>query len=178
MKLVSVAITLAFAAGCVQRGSGVRVWDNTSDDGVSEGETVLGVDPRTAYSRLADLQSWPSIFPDVARIDVASQQGTDARATIVRANGHVHAMHFHREPETRTVWFEELGGRALVWGDIAFVGAADSRTTRAHLRFHASIAGTASLLINDDKLRVERRRRVADDLAALRAHFGAPPATR
>jgi hypothetical protein len=69
------------------------------------------------------------------------------------------------------VWFEDTGGRAEVWAEIAFLPGDLAGTTRVHARLFADVHGVASLFVSDAKLRGLRHDRIRQDLANLHTYF-------
>jgi hypothetical protein len=87
-------------------------------------------------------------------------------------------VHFHNRPASRTVWFEDTGGTAVVWVEIAFAPGDAAGTTRVQSRLFADVHGLASLFVTNARLRSLREQRVADDLGHLRSYFAARTASR
>jgi len=168
-------VVLVFAAGCVSHAvvapRGVQVWESRNSDAITEGETTLDVDPQTAYATAVDYKRWSAIFPDVVHVDVTSTAGVDARVTLVHADGNRDNVHFHNQPGAGIVWFEDTGGAAQVWAEIAFQPGDRPNTTRVHSRLYASVHGIASLFVSDAHVRELREQRVSDDLVHLHAYF-------
>jgi hypothetical protein len=179
-ELLLAALTAAFVAcgwapppttPAPPHGSDIRVFDSPKDAAITEGETTLDVDPDTAYATVIDYQRWPSIFPDVHQVIITAQTGPDARVTFVGDAGHRDNLHFHNRPTARTVWFEDTGGRAEVWAEIAFSPGPLPGTTRVHSRLYADVHGLLSLVVTDSNLRDRRESRVTADLVHLHAFF-------
>ena len=168
-------LALVLFAGCAATvhapPPGVHVWESRDDVQITEGETRLDIDPDTAYAAACDYARWTSIFPDIARVRVTARDGDDARVTLVHRAGNLDNVHFHNRPDGRVVWFEDTGGVAVVWAEIAFAPGDAPGTTRVHSRLYADVHGFASLLVTNAHLRSLREQRVSDDLVHLRAYF-------
>ena len=166
-----VACTSATVAPRAQASPDVRVFQNPDQSAITEGETLLATDPDTAYRVLTDYARWPTMFPDIKRVIITSQQGGHDRVTFIHTEGNRDNVHFHNRPEARLVWFEDTGGRAEVWFEILFMPGMQPGTTRVHSRLYADVHGWASLFVSDDKIRSMREQRTREDLAHLRAFF-------
>jgi hypothetical protein len=170
-------LVIAVLLGCGQPiaaaapGSDIAVRESRDDSSITEGETILQVDPDMAYRVVTDYPRWKSIFPDIQQVLVTQQQGVDARVTFVHPDGNRDNVHFHNQPAARMVWFEDTGGRATVWAEILFLPGNMPGTTRVHSRLYADVHGIASLVVSDDRLRNMRTERVRSDLTHLRAFF-------
>jgi hypothetical protein len=176
MRTIVLAAVLAAMLGCAATSvplpaPGVRIWESRDDSAISEGETTLATDPASAYAAATDYSHWPTIFADVARVDVTDQRGVDARVTFVYRDGHRDNLHFHNRPDTRTLWFEDTGGRAEVWAEIAFTPGPVPGTTHVHSRLYADVHGLASLVVTDARLRAMRQQRISSDLFSLQTYF-------
>jgi hypothetical protein len=173
---------LTLVAGCAGvphvAPSGVHVWESRDDRMTTEGETRLDVDPATAYAAATDYARWTDMFPDITRVEVTQRDGDDARVTLVHRAGNRDNVHFHNRPASRTVWFEDTGGTAVVWVEIAFAPGDAAGTTRVQSRLFADVHGLASLFVTNAHLRSLREQRVADDLDHLRSYFAARTASR
>jgi len=171
-------ILLAVVVGCssstaVAASPGdIPVHDSKEDASITEGETVLQVDPDTAFKAVSDYQRWRVIFPEIREVMVTQQRGVDARVTFVHPDGNRDNLHFHNQPAARMVWFEDTGGRATVWAEIMFLPGDVPGTTRVHTRLFADVHGIASLVVSDERVRNMREQRVRSDLTHLRAYFG------
>jgi hypothetical protein len=180
------AIALAVVAGCISTAPtrsapasrDVAVYASRDDAAMTEGDTTLATDPATAYRVAADYTRWPVIFPGIERAVVTEQRGDDARVTFVHPDGNVDNVHFHNRPTEQTVWFEDTGGHARVWAEIAFIPGDRPGTTRAHSRLFADVQGLAALFVSDAKVRSLREQRVYDDLIHLRGFFAGAVAAR
>lgn len=166
-----VACTSATVAPRAQASPDVRVFQNPDQSAITEGETVLATDPDTAYRVLTDYARWPTMFPDIKRVIITSQQGGHDRVTFIHTEGNRDNVHFHNRPEARLVWFEDTGGRAEVWFEILLMPGMQPGTTRVHSRLYADVHGWASLFVSDGKVRSMREQRTREDLAHLRAYF-------
>ena len=171
-------VILAVLLGCSSTAAlatppGVHVWESRDNASITEGETTLEIDPDTAYAAAVDYPRWSAMFPDVARVEIAKQQGVDARVTLVRQDGHRDNVHFHNQPLARMVWFEDTGGRADVWAEIVFAPGDRAGTTRVHSRLYADVHGVASLVVSSSKLRALRQQRIESDLDHLHTYFSA-----
>lgn len=176
------SLALVILAGCAGRAviapSSVQIWESHDDTAITEGETTLDVDPRTAYRIAVDYPRWSTIFPDVVQVQVTKQEGVDARVTLVHRDGNRDNVHFHNQPQAGIVWFEDTGGTARVWAEIAFMPGARPKTTLVHSRLYANVHGLASLFVSDAHVRELRQQRVTDDLVHLRAYFATHVSTR
>src|ERR1044071_4099725 len=132
-----VACTSATVAPRAQASPDVRVFQNPDQSEITEGETVLATDPDTAYRVLTDYARWPTMFPDIKRVIITSQQGGHDRVPFIHTEGNRDNVHFHNRPEARLVWFEDTGGRAEVWFEILFMPGMQPGTTRVHSRLYA-----------------------------------------
>jgi hypothetical protein len=175
---ISQTIALAFVVACAsavapraQASPDVRVFQNPDENAITEGETLLSIDPDTAYRAVTDYARWAVMFPDVRRVVVTSQSGGHDRVTFIHPDGNRDNVHFHNRPAARVVWFEDTGGRAEVWVEISFLPGGQPGTTRVHSRLYADVHGWASLFVSDDKIRSMREQRVRGDLSQLRAYF-------
>jgi hypothetical protein len=149
----------------------IRVSESQDNGSITQGETIIVVDPDTAYQTVTDYARWSTIFPDIHQVLITRQQGVDARVTLIHAAGNRDNVHFHNQPAARMVWFEDTGGRAEVWVEISFLAGDRPGTTRLHSRLYADVHGFASLFVSDSKIRNLREQRVRDDLSHLRAYF-------
>lgn len=169
------ALPLLVVAGCAGRTVvapvGVHIWESHDDSAITEGETTLDVDPQTAYAAAIQYHRWSAIFPDIVDVNITEQEGVDARVTLVHRDGNVDNVHFHNQPAAGIVWFEDTGGTAKVWAEIAFMPGDRAHTTRVHSRLYASVHGVASLFVTDSHVRELRQQRVSDDLKHLHAYF-------
>jgi len=167
-------ITLAVVLGCSSAKaspSEIRVSESEDDSSITQAETIVTVDPDTAYRAVTDYARWSTIFPDIHQVMVTRQEGVDARVTLVHAAGNRDNVHFHNQPGARLVWFEDTGGRAEVWAEIVFLPGDRPGTSRVRSRIYADVHGIASLFVSDSKLRGLRQQRIRDDLTNLRAYF-------
>jgi hypothetical protein len=165
--LLGCGSTVASAAG----PSGIAVHPSPDDSHATLGEAEIEVDPETAYRIVTDYANWRMIFADVRDVIVTRQLGVDARVTLVHPDGNRDNLHFHNRPATRTVWFEDTGGRATVWAEIHFADGHAPGTTQVHTRLYADVHGVLSIVVTDRRLREIREQRVRSDLAHLRAYF-------
>ncbi|HET9620890.1 MAG TPA: hypothetical protein VFP84_05975 [Kofleriaceae bacterium] len=161
----------ASSASAEATSKNIRIYQSQSSDAISEGETVIASEPDAAYATAVDYARWTAMFPDIRTAIVTRQAGADALVTFVYADGHRDNLHFHNRPGTRTVWFEDTGGRATVWAEITFNPGQQAGTTRVHTRIFAEVNGVASWFVSDGKVRRMREQRILDDLTHLRAFF-------
>lgn len=152
----------------------IRVYQSPTNAAITEGETTLDVDADTAYAAATDYTRWTQMFPDIAGVSITRRAGDDARVTFVHRDGNKDNVHFHNTPQAGLVWFEDTGGRATVWAEIVFIPGDRPGTTRVHTRLYADVHGLASIVVSDRQVRTMRERRVASDLANLRAYFARP----
>jgi len=175
-------LPILLVAGCASRAvvapRSVHIWENHDNGAITEGETTLDVDPGTAYAAATDYPQWAKIFPDVVGVDVTKTEGVDARVTLKHRDGNVDNVHFHNQPQARIVWFEDTGGSAEVWAEIAFMPGERAHTTRVHSRLYANVHGIASIFVTDSHVRELRQQRVADDLVHLHTYFATPNVSR
>ena len=66
--------------------------------------------------------------------------------------------------------FHDTGGSADVWAEIAFEPAG-AGATRVHARLHADVHGLMSLFVTDARLREQREKKLASDLADIQRFF-------
>jgi hypothetical protein len=158
-------------AGVASDDGSLHVHESRNDPSVTEGETIIAVDPDTAYDTLSDYARWTSVFPDVRQVIVTRASGVDARITFIHRDGNRDNVHFHNQPAARMVWFEDTGGRAEVWAEIVFFSGDRPGTTRVHSRLYAAVHGIASLVVSDERLRTLREQRVRADLVHVRDYF-------
>jgi hypothetical protein len=118
-----------------------------------------------------DYKRWPELFGNIARVEVTSQQGVDARVTLIAPDGHRDNVHVHNQPQARMIWFEDTNGRAEVWVETMFIPGEQPGTTRIHTRLFAEVKGVASLVVSDGQVRAMRQARVTADLVHLRSYF-------
>ncbi len=149
----------------------VLVYESKDDHSITEGETVIEVDPDVAYETAVDYAKWPAIVPDIKHVIVTKQKGDDARVTFVHADGNKDNVHFHNTPMARMVWFEDTGGKAEVWAEIVFVPGDKAGTTRVHSRVYANVHGVTGLFVSSDRVKNLRTQRVRSDLQDLRSYF-------
>src|SRR4029077_20084425 len=119
------------------------VFPSGTDENITEGETTLAVAPEVAFATLVDYARWPTIFPDIYTVTITKVDGVDARVTFLGPEDHRDNLHFHNRPDEHTIWFEDTGGRATVWAEIAFLPGAAPGTTRIHSRLFAEVNGIA-----------------------------------
>ncbi len=169
LHLVPVLSLLACGGAPPVHSPGVTVFAGATS--ITEGETTIDVDADAAYAAATDYPKWTKMFPDIAKVEVTAHDGDDARVTIVHAAGNRDNVHFHNHPATRVVWFEDTGGSAEVWAEIAFAPGKSPNTTRVHSRIFADVHGFASLFVSDGRLRALREQRIHDDLVQLRNYF-------
>jgi hypothetical protein len=168
--LITLAVVLG-ASSVTAAPSDIRVSENEDDSAITQAETVVAADPDTAYQALTDYARWSTIFPDIHQVVITRLQGVDARVTLIHAAGNRDNVHFHNQPAARLVWFEDTGGRAEVWAEIAFLPGRQPGTSRVRSRIYADVHGIASWFVSDSKLRGLRQQRIRDDLTHLRAYF-------
>jgi hypothetical protein len=172
----SVLVLACLAATPAVAGTpGVKVWQST-DQAITEGETLLDGDAADIYATCLDYAKWVDIFPDVAKVVITSQHGVDARVTLISPSNHRDNLHFHNQPAARMIYFEDTGngGRAEVWAEIVFVPGEQAHTTRVHIRLYAEVHGLATLVVSDTSVRKERETKIERDLAHIRAYFHKP----
>ena len=184
-----VVVLLAMALGCVsgpparhlmpaaEQGVApmVKVFQSATNPAITEGETLLEVAPAIAYAELAVYTHWPEIFPDIYTVTVTQQSGDDARVTFVGPKDHHDNVHFHNRSAVNTIWFEDTGGSATVWAEIAFLPGPRPGTTRVHSRLYADVGGLAGWFVSDHRVRKLREQRVYDDLFDLHLRFDKKP---
>ncbi len=173
MRALTVLLAACIATAPVSAQTpAVRIWQG-SDPAITEGETVIDGDPADVYATVLDYAKWTDIFPDVAHVNVTSQQqGIDARVTLISPTGHRDNLHFHNQPAARLIFFEDTGngGRAEVWGEIVFI-ADQPGTTRVHIRLYADVKGIATLVVSDGTVRKQRETKIERDLAHIHSYF-------
>src|SRR5262249_42401868 len=150
--LIAMALVLGCARSVMAGPDEIRVHQSHDDDAITEGETTLEVAPDVAYAAAIDYARWPSIFPDIVRVEVTQQRGVDARVPLIHRAGNRDNVHFHNQPQARMVWFEDTGGRAVVWAEIVFLPGDRAGTTRVRSRLYADVPGFVGLFVSDRKL--------------------------
>jgi hypothetical protein len=148
-----------------------RIYESREATATTEGDVTLSCDPDTAYRTATDYERWSRIFPDVRQVIVTNRRGDEADVTFVHADGNRDHLHFRNRPATRTVWFEQLGGRADVHAEIAFRAGERPGITHVHSRLYADVHGFAAALVSDDEIRSQRQHQVRQDLMCLQAFF-------
>ena len=148
----------------------VHVYESKRD-AITEGDAVLHCDPDSAYRAATDYGRWREIFRGVRAAMVKAQHGAEAHVTFLHDDGTRDVLHFKNQPATRTVWFEQLGGDAEVWCQIAFQPGQQPGTTRVHTWFYADVHGAKSWFVSDDEIRKLRQQQVRDDLSQLVTYF-------
>jgi hypothetical protein len=170
-------LSLAFVGACggaplAPAPPGVQMWE--ANDHTSEGEVVVPGDPGANYMAVGDYARWPTIFADVARVE---DQGLDPatgeeKVLLVTKEGQNNNLRFKNDAGKRIVRFHDTGGSADVWVEIAFEEVHGQ--TRLHARLHADVHGFISIFVTDNRLRDQRRKKLASDLADLKRFFSAP----
>jgi hypothetical protein len=169
-------VALIGLAGLAAAGTpGVKVFQST-DQNMTEGETIIDGEPADTYAICLDYAKWTDVFPDVAKVIVTDQHGVDAHVTLVSPTGHRDNLHFHNQPAARMIYFEDTGngGRADVWAEIMFVPGDQPHTTRVHIKLYAEVKGIASVVVSDSSVRKTRETKIERDLAHIRAYFHRP----
>jgi hypothetical protein len=138
---------------------------------VTEGDAIIATDPETAYRAVTDYQRWLAMFRNVRSATLLHQNGNEAKVRFVHDDGSHDVLHFKNQPQTHTMWFEQLGGDADVNAEIAFYPGVDPGTCRVHTRFYADVRGMASWFVSDAKVKKLRQQQVRDDLIQLQAYF-------
>jgi hypothetical protein len=138
---------------------------------VTEGDAVLHCAPEVAYRAATDYARWREIFHGVRGALIKTRQGDEARVTFVHDDGSRDDLHFVNRSRARTIWFEQIGGDAEVWCQIAFQPGAQPGTTRVHTWFYADVHGAKSWFVSGSKVRNLRQQQVRDDLQQLVAYF-------
>jgi hypothetical protein len=167
-----VVLASLFASGAASAmPQSIRVYESEQRAALTEGDATIATDPTTAYAIATDYMRWTRIFPSVRRAIVKSRCGDDARVTFEHFDGTREDLHFRNRPATHTMWFEQIGGRADVWAEIAFLPGEQPSTTHVHSRLYADVHGVSALFVSDGELRDLRQRQVRDDLVQLVAFF-------
>ena len=148
----------------------VNVYESKRE-AITEGDATLRCEPDVAYRAATDYARWSDIFRNVRGAQIKARRGDEARVTIVHDDGSHDDLHFVNRSDTRRVWFEQIGGEAEVWCEIAFVPGAQPGKTRVHTWFHADVTGPKSWVVHDGKIRRLRQQQVRDDLQQLVAYF-------
>jgi hypothetical protein len=169
MLLRSLMLTTLFSTTTRAAPATVSVYEGARE--TTEGDTILAIDPQTAFATLSDYARWPAIFSDMSRVKITARRGDEARVEIAHRDGTVCVLHFRNHPTTRTLWFEQLGGDAKVWAEISFSPDAEAGTTRVHSRVHANVSGFAGMFVSSGELSEQRQRLVRTNLAELKAYF-------
>jgi hypothetical protein len=168
-RFAPLAFLIACAGPAVVPPEGIKI--SAPADHMTNGEVVLTVAPQHAYELLRDFNNWPTIFPDVLRVSITSQQGDDALVTMIGPNDHHDNLHFHNRPLANTIWFEDTGGAADVQLEIALEPGPTPGTTLARGKIYANVHGIASLVVTDAKIRNMSAQKLVSDLGALRTYF-------
>ncbi|HTJ44602.1 MAG TPA: SRPBCC family protein [Kofleriaceae bacterium] len=177
MRRSSFAFVLASLAVCACGGAqrpyvapGVQLWE--TEDHTSEGDVVVPGDPGANYAMVGDLQLWPKIFSDVARVEAQGRDeelGED-KVLLVTTEGQNNNLRFTNDPSRHVVRFHDTGGAADVWAEISFEPAARGMT-RIHVKLHADVHGITSLFVTDAHLRHERQKKLSSDLTDMQRFF-------
>ncbi len=166
--LCSATLLLATTASAAPS---IVVYEKPGQTNTTEGDAVIETDPQTAFVTAMDYAHWPAIFADLRAAKITEREGIEAHVVFTRRDGSTDRLRFHSRPDLRTLWFEELGGDARVWGEISFTAGDRDKTTRVHARLRTKVPGVAGLFVSDRDLRVQRQQVVRDDLAQLQVFF-------
>jgi hypothetical protein len=138
---------------------------------VTEGDAIIATDPDTAYRTVTDYQRWMTMFRNVRQAILLHQNGDEAKVRFVHDDGSHDDLHFKNQPQTHTMWFEQLGGDAEVKAVISFSPGPAPGTCRVHTSFYADVKGMKSWFVDDDDITKRRQQQVRDDLTQLQAYF-------
>jgi carbon monoxide dehydrogenase subunit G len=155
----------------VATAPGVRMWE--ADDHTSEGEVIVPGDPAANYAAVADYAKWTKVFSDVARVEdqgPATDVPGEEKVLLVTTAGQNNNLRFRNDPAQHVVRFHDTGGAADVWAEISFEPASGG-ATRVHARLHADVHGLMSLFVTDRRLRDDRQKKLASDLADIQKYF-------
>ena len=156
----------------------IHVFESPKGGEITEGETQLDTDPETGYRAVVDYQLWTAMFPDIRKVTITQQQDADARVSLDYADKHRNNLHFHNDPTTHRIWFENLYSRAEMWAELVFSPGDRPGTTKVHARVHADVKGLASMFVTESKLRRGRTDRIRGDLTHLQQYFAGLVAAR
>jgi hypothetical protein len=138
---------------------------------VTEGDAIIATDPETAYRAVTDYQRWLSMFRNVRQAITLQQNGDEAKVRFVHYDGSNDVLHFKNQPATHTMYFEQVGGDAVVKAQISFYPGAEPGTCRVHTAFYADVKGVKSWFVDDGDIRKQRQQEVRDNLSQLQAYF-------
>lgn len=176
-SLLPLVITLTASAASAGIPGGVTI-TQASDPAVTEGDVIIDGEPTANYVLVQDYRKWTEIMPDVAKVEITEQKGSEARLTLVSPSGHRDNLHFRNTPQANLIFFEDTGngGRADVWAEIVFipisVGAAtDPVRTRVHIKLYAKLHGVAALVVSENDVREKREHQITGELTHIRDYF-------
>jgi hypothetical protein len=172
VRTLAAFLICSLAAGAAASAPDVRVYATPNNPAMTEGETIVDGDPGAIYAVVVDYARWTEVFPDVAHVVITQQHGTDARVTLVRADGNKDNLKFHATPQARMLSFEDTGNaHAEVWGEIVCAPGDQPGTTRVHTRLYANVTGIASVIVSSDSVRAQREQKIERDLVHIRSYF-------
>ena len=163
------AVSCAAAAEDVVSSPAVKIWNVKGS--VTEGEVTVAGEPAEVYAALTEYNRWTAIFPNLKTVTVRSGNATAATVDTVSDKGKRHTLIFKNDARTRTIRFEERGGRAEAKAEITFRAGPRNGLTIVRARLYADVHGAAGLFVSDSKIRSKRERKVMADLTRLHAYF-------
>ncbi|MFT3699181.1 MAG: hypothetical protein QM831_38900 [Kofleriaceae bacterium] len=148
------------------------VWQAKDNPAITEGEVTLEGEPAAIYAQSADFTKWNQIFPDVAKVEIKSHKGDDAKVTLISPHDHRDNLSVHLTPPARMIQFEDTGNaHAEVWGEIVFIAGDAPHTTKVHIRLFADTKGVASLVVNSDDVRTQREQKLSRQLDHIEKYW-------
>lgn len=172
MAVIGLAVA-ACSGSAVNPPAGIDVYESKAAH-TSEADATIPAPPAMVYEAVADYRQWPAIFSDIATAVITKVDGDDARVTFIKLDGNRDNLHFRNRPGEQTIWFEDTGGSAVVWAEIALAPGPAAGTTHAHARIFADLHGLTSLVVANSKIRQMRQQKLSDTLHDLQVHFGPP----
>lgn len=171
LTVASIITTTSCAASAEDMVSSpaVRIWNVKG--AATEGEVTVAGEPAAIYAAVTDYRRWTAIFPNLRSVTVKSGDATAATVETVSNKGKRHTLIFKNDARTRTIRFEERGGRADASAQITFRAGPGAGTTVVRVHLYADVTGAASLFVTDAKIRRKRERKVMTDLSRLHAYF-------
>lgn len=171
LTVVAILTTISCGASAEDLVSSpaVRIWNVRG--AATEGEVTVAGEPAAIYAAVTDYRRWTAIFPNLRSVTVKSGDATAATVETVSNKGKRHTLVFKNDARTRTIRFEERGGRADASAEITFRAAARPGHTVVRVHLYADVTGAAGLFVTDAKIRRKRERKVMTDLTRLHAYF-------
>ncbi|HVK78675.1 MAG TPA: SRPBCC family protein [Kofleriaceae bacterium] len=139
---------------------------------VTEGTVIVAGRPDDIYAALTDYTQWTAIFPNLRTVTIRSVTADTAVIETVSHKDKRHTLTFRNDPARRIVRFQERGGRVDATAEITLRPGPRAGFTLVTARLDADVTGAAALFVGDGTVRRKREKKVAGDLAKLRAYFG------